>query len=231
MTTCVSLIKACRVRLVRLDECGVPVVGNKSVISASGFVSVSASADIETGEEFLQKNACGELCINEKDCDVLKRYNLTIQWCLFDPDAVEIVTGQRLLLDAAGDAKGIAVGEALQCDGGYSLEMWQKVAGQAACDPGNTTPNWMWWAWPYVTGGQMGDLTFENGAFLFETTGYTKPILRDNQFGPDNRGPLVGGAQPLPASAPLMNGEHMGNYLTDLAPPEVSCGATEYAAA
>lgn len=223
-TECVSAIKACRVRLVRLDACGKPVVGAKSVITASGFVSVTASADIEEGEEFLQKNACGELCINEKDCDVLKRYNMVIQWCLFDPDAIEIITGQRVLLDALGNGKGVAIGESVQCDGGWSLELWQKIAGGTCSTTGD--PNWLYWAWPFVTGATLGDLTFENGAFLFETTGRTKKINQDDQWGLDNRGPF----QVLPATAALEIGEHVANFITDVQPPATLCGAQPLAA-
>ena len=113
--------------MVRLDNCGRPVVGPRSVITSGGFVSVTASADIEAGEEFLQKNACGEFCINERDCDILKRYNLTINFCKVDPSAVELTTSQTLLVDpTSGDAKGFSLGSKVQCDEGWSLEMWQR---------------------------------------------------------------------------------------------------------
>lgn len=224
MTTCVSGIKACRARIVRLDECGRPVVGPKSVASFKGFVSIGLSPDIEEGEEFLQKDACGDFCINEKDCDRLKRIGLDMQFCVLDPDIIEVMTGSPLLLDPQGDAKGVAIGEDIQCDGGFSLEVWQKIAGSTCSTTGD--PLWLYWALPFITNGTIGDLTFENGPFVFNITAQTKKISQDDQWGADNRGPF----QVLPASAPLPNGTHLAPWITDVQPPESACGTVPLAA-
>lgn len=224
MTTCLPAIKACRARIVRVDACGVPVVGPKSVVSFKGFVSIARSPDYEEGEEFLQKNACGDLCINEKDCDRLKRINLDLQFCTIDPDIVEITTGNRLLLDGTGDAKGWATSEDVQCDGGFSLEVWQKVAG-AVCNTAGD-PLWHYWAWPFVTNGTLGDMTFENGPFVFNVTAFTKKIAQDDQWGTDNLGPFA----VLPATAALVAGDHEAKWITDIQPPADACGAVALAA-
>lgn len=220
---CVSAIKACRMRIVRLDNCGRPVVGANSVIVSSGFVSVGASADIEEGEEFLQKNACGEFCINEKDDPILKRYNLTINFCKVDPSAIEMTTSQRLLLDpVTTDVKGFALGESIQSDEGWSLELWQKLAGQDCVDGDE---EWLYWAWPWITNGTLGDFTFENGPFTFELTASTKAV-RTGAWGTDNRGPFC----VLPEDAGLLAGEHVASFITDVQPPEPVCGAQAYVA-
>lgn len=223
MTTCAAAIKACRFRIIRLDECGKPVIGAKSVVSSKGFVSVSRSPEYEEGEEFVQKNACGELCINEKDDDRLKRINMGIQFCTIDPDAVEMTTGNRLLVDGLGDAKGWATSEDTTV-GGFSLELWQKVAGSVCNLAGD--PLWHYWAWPFITNGTLGDMTFENGPFVFDVNGFTKKISADDQWGTDNIGPL----EVLPVSAALVEGDHEAKWITDVQPPADVCGATALAA-
>lgn len=221
---CWSAIKACRIRVIRLDSCGRPVDGDSSVGVSKGFITVAAAADIEEGEEFLQKNACGELCINEKDDDILKRFNLTINFCKVDPAMVELMTSNRVVTNGSGDAVGFAVGSEINSDGGFSLELWQKVAGDL-CDSGGDQL-WSYHAWPWVTGGVLGDFTFENGPFTFDLTARTKPVrdgawnLQPLVVGENNRGPFT----VLGTGQGLLEGEHYINVLTDSAPPDDACG-------
>lgn len=226
-TTCFSGIKACRIRLVRLDSCGRPVSGPSSVAVSSGFVSVTATADIEEGEEFLVKNACGEACINEKDCDFLKRYNLAINFCKVDPTVLEMTTSQRALLDGGGNVIGTAYGSGIQCEDGWSLELWQKLAG-VGCDAGGTQL-WNYWAWPWLTSGTLGDLTFENGPFTFDVNARTKAVGAGTwdaspDIGTESRGPF----SVFPVGAGLLAGEHVAHILTDVQPPADQCGTTAY---
>lgn len=214
---CISAIKSCAIRMIRLDSCGLPVVGPSSVIVSKGYTSVAASADIEDGEEFLVKNACGELCINEKDCSILKRLNLTINFCKIDFAAVELTTSQRLLT-LAGDANGFAIGETAQCGEGWSLELWQKIAG-ADCTAGGVQ-NWLYWAFPFITNGILGDFTFENGPFQFDLTAQTKAIAGADQWNDDNVGPFG----VLPVGQGFVAGEHAASWVTDVQPPTEACG-------
>lgn len=227
---CWSAIKACRMRLVRLNACGAPVVAATSVVVSKGFISISASAQIEEGQEFLQKNACGEICINEKDCDILKRYNLDMKFCNVDPSIVEMTTGNQLVLDPAStpanQAKGFGLGEHVQCDAGFSLEIWQKLSGEA-CDPSGDQ-SWWYWAWPFLYGGVLGDITWENAAFEFDLTAKSKKISGADQWGADNRGPW---ATPIfPTGGGLVVGEHVRNYITADQPPDPTCGTIALAA-
>lgn len=228
MSKCVSAYKACTARFIRLDACGKPVVGPKSVIVSKGFVSIATSADIEEGEEFLQKNACGEPCINEKDCSFLKRLNVTANFCNIDPDAVELTTSNRLLTDDLGEAIGFAQGSAIDCDSGFSLEIWQKIAGQDCDTAGAET--WGYWAWPFVTGGILGDKTFENGPFTFDITAFTKPVGVDSWMEAGGTAGNIGPFGVLPANAALLAGEHEGFVVTNVQPPLAVCGATPFPA-
>lgn len=221
---CFSAIKACRIRLVRLDSCGVPVAGPSSVAVSSGFVSVTATAEIEEGEEFLVKNACGEPCINEKDCDFLKRYNLAISFCKVDPTVLELTTANRALLDDE-TVIGVAIGSEIQCEDGWSLELWQKTA---AADCAEGAQLWSYWAFPWLTSGLLGDLTFENGPFTFDITARSKAVGTGTWDVTQDAGESLGPFFVLPVGAGLLKGEHVAHITTTVQPPEDTCGTSVY---
>ena len=227
-TTCYSAIKATHIRLVRLDSCGAPVAGPSSVVVSKGFVSVTATAEIEEGEEFLVKNASGDPCINEKDCDFLKRFNVVINFCKVDPTLLELTTSNRALTDAGGDVIGTAIGSSIQCEDGWSLELWQKVAGQDSCAAG-AVAQYSYWAFPWLTSGILGDLTFENGPFSFDVNARSKGVGSGTwdatpTVGAESRGPF----SVLPVGAGLLQGEQLAQILSPVAPPAETCGTTVY---
>lgn len=232
-TICAPTLQACRLRLTRLDNCGRPVAGPKSVIvpgsdRGTGFISIGLTFENEDGEEFIQADSCGNLCINQTACDKFKRVTADINWCIYNPEVIELVTGNQLLLDGTGNAAGVAFGDYGQCDGGWSLEWWQKLAG-ASCDAAGE-PMWNYWALTNLGLGTMSDLTFENGAFTFSTTADSRAIETDNQWGTNNLGPFA----TLPASAEPAIGTHLVQFFTTVQPPvpnAASCDAFAYVAA
>jgi len=220
---CVSGIKACRLRIVRLDACGAPVVGAKSVVTSKGFISVTSTADIEAGQEYLVKDACGDLCVNEKDRDRFKRLTLAMKFCIMDFAAAEITTGNRVQVDGTGNAIGFTISENVDPTTNWSLELWQKIAGQA-CDVGGDQ-EWMYWAWPFLNTGTLGNFTFDNNAFEFDVDGVTTSGVAADTWGATNRGPFA----VLDAAAALLPGEHMSATVTTVQPPAAACGYQAYA--
>lgn len=65
-------IKGRVARITRLDSCGAPVFGECSTIVTKGFITVTIAEEKEAGDEYKQKNAWGELWINDKDPDLTK---------------------------------------------------------------------------------------------------------------------------------------------------------------
>jgi hypothetical protein len=214
---CVAPIKGRVVRLVKLDTCGNPVTGaGSAVVVSKGFVRVQSAPQYEEGEEFIQKLADGSLCVNEKDPSQLKRVQLTIDWCQIDPDAVAIITGERLLMNGTTGV-GAAFGEGL-IEARYSLELWQNVSGAGACTPSGVA-NYVYWAFPNVGNSQIGDYTVENGTSTFQTVSDTKGAGYLWGNGPGTAGPW------LPGTETLQTDEHFAYSITQVAPPTPSCGA------
>lgn len=212
---CRSVLKSCLARFVRLDECGGIVVGEASMLTTKGYISVAATAQIETGEEFIQRNACGELCLNEKDDDQFKRYDLEMQFCQVDPELLELISGARILVDSEGVSRGFAHGESAGVEN-FSLELWTKVSG-GGCEG---DPEWYWFAFPWVSNGVLTDVTFENGPLTLTVTGSTRGA--GAAWG---RG--IGPNFILPEGETAMSTDHLLAYLTTVQPPAAVCGLQE----
>lgn len=213
---CVTPIKGRVMRLIKLDTCGNPVTGASSaMVISKGFISVKAKPDYEDGTEYLQRLADGSFCVNQKDPGQLKRFSLESLWCVMDPDAIVIQTGQRLL-STSGTGTGVAYNESLQ-SARYSLEVWQEVTGRNACSA-TGQQQFVYWAWPNLGNAQLGDWTIELASLQFTTTAETQPV--GSRWGTGTGW----GTSWLPGA--LNPDEHAAWNITTNAPPTPSCGAT-----
>src|SRR4030066_883000 len=160
-TTCFSVVRGKRVRVTELDSCGTPVIGGAFVVS-DGFIQVALTAELEKGDEFIQKNANGALCINERDPDSLKRLNVTVDWCQVDPDIINLITGAPVEVDggSGGDVVGFRIQEGA-ADTNWGLEVWTGLGGDQ-CTDGDVSYGYV--LVPFITGATLGDITIENGA-------------------------------------------------------------------
>lgn len=222
--TCFGSIKGLVLRVTRLDDTGNPVIGPTGSAISAGFVSLAFAANIEAGEEFIVKGANGALCVNEKDCDQLKGYDLTVNLCQVDPEMYEIIGGVRPIPDyTTTNHVGYATGESLRCSGGFALETWSRQSG---------TGGLIYWLFPWITNGIVGgDVTIENGPVTFVVNGRTKANPNWG-VGPYD---VVGQAPDGTLAGPLLDGgilddEHYLMTATTVAPPVEACGYVAVAA-
>jgi hypothetical protein len=155
-------IKGRRMRLTALDECGAPDFGNPcGVIVTSGFISVTWTDEVETGDEYTQKNAWGDFCIAEKDADRVKWTNVTLSLCEIDPEILVMLGGAIPNLATDGSMTG-AFFTREPNPLSYALEVWTKKAGTDACS-GSGDPEWGYFAGYNIRNGMLdGDLTIES---------------------------------------------------------------------
>lgn len=213
---CASAIKGTVMRLVKLDSCGAPVTGAESaVVVTDGFISIAPSPQYEEGEVYQQRNANGAFCINEKGEPELSRVSLPINWCVLDPDALVIVTGERLLRNGGVTGTGIAGGTGL-VTARFSLETWQKVTGRGRCNAAGQQ-QYVYWAWPNVGHTIINDYSIENAPLTFSTTSETEAasLLWGDSPGTTT---WLGGET-------VQEGDHWLYNVTSVAPPTASCGA------
>lgn len=186
-TKILKSLKGRRLRLTRLDECGVPVVGACSSIVTDGFITVELAPEIEAGEEYQQKNAYGDLCISEKDADRAKWVNTTISMCEVNPDVLDIVAAGNALTDGT-DTIGASFGTTANATA-FALEVWTKQAGRD-CSGGN--PEWGYFLVPFVINGSVdGSVTIENGALTIGYKGEGQPAVADWGVNPYGDNPLL----------------------------------------
>jgi len=210
----ISPIKGTVIRLIALDTCGNPVSGEGGTqLVTAGFVSVAPSPSYTDPETIEVRRADGALCVNETDDPELQNVSMDINWCVMDPDAIEIVTGEQLLTSGV-TGTGIAFGEG-PLSTRYSLELWQRGAGFNACNASGEV-QYVYWAFPNVGGSQIGDFTVENAALEFTTTSTTKAI---GQTWLTEVAPAW-----LGANVPDSNTHFLFN-ITTTAPPAVTAGA------
>ena len=212
---CASAIQARVARLVKLDVCGNPVTGAASAdLVTDGFISIEPSPQYLDGEEHQQRKANGALCIYQKDPSELTRVELTIKWCVMDPDALVIITGERLLSSGV-TGTGVAFGEG-QLTTHFSLEVWQPVVGAGQCTPSGQ-PQFIYWAFMNVTNSKVDNFTLENGNLEFTTKSETQRAGSLWGNGPGAAGPWFSGT--------AATDEHFLYNVTTTTPPTATCGA------
>lgn len=127
-----SIIGACAVRISRLTADGTPDYANAngSVLLVGGISSFAHDFDIETGDDLVEKDACGNLVVVRKYPDRVKRATFTLTLAKKDYRIDEIL-GVASLIESGGDAVGMAVQAAAGCEpgsqgNGVVIELWSE---------------------------------------------------------------------------------------------------------
>lgn len=177
---CPKSTKACAIRVTRQNECDValdPLTPN-SRLQTSGFMELNLSPDIESGEDITTKNACGDICIRDKDCDRLKGFEVELKLCGIPLGLIEMLTGATLLSDGAGGFNGAVMREAksASCENSKALELWSKNSDKGVCDVDGTPSNlWIQWVLPRTINWEIsGGLNFTIGALEVTLSGYAE---------------------------------------------------------
>lgn len=215
-TSILKSIKGKVVRLSRLDECGAIVEGSCTTVVSECFISVTLSGEYESGTEYVQKDAWGDLCINDKDPDILKRVNVAIEFAEINPDALDIITAANPLIDGAN-----TVGATWGSDpneSSFALEVWTKRTG-VDCTTG-ASQEWGYFVVPFVRNGKIdGDITIENGSL-------TMSVMGEGFAAPSTWGTGPYGDDPLGVAFPT--GDLFGFAVTTAQPPADTNGCVAY---
>lgn len=222
-STCVTPIKGTHYRVVKVDVCGNPVTGSSSlVVVGKGFVQAQLEPQYEDGEEFFERTADGTPCVNQKDDPVLKRYQVTIDFCEINVTGVSYIADARELTVGSTTGTGFAVSEGAPSNR-YSLEIWQRVAGSGACDSSGAQ-RYIYNALPNLGATKLGTYTIENGRSTLQVISESQAASMATTIGWGN-GPGSGTSW-LPSGASVAAGEHWLWNVTTTAPPTEACDPT-----
>lgn len=176
---CPKSIKACALRITRQNECDValdPLTPNSRIIT-SGFMELNLSPDVENGEDITTKNACGDICIRDKDCDRLKGFDVELKLCGVPLPVLEMLTGLTLLSDGAGGFNGGVMREskAAACETSKALEVWSRNADKTCNADGTISNLYIQWVLPRTDNWEIsGGLNFTNGSLEVVVKGYAE---------------------------------------------------------
>ena len=177
---CPRSIKACAIRITRQNECDIaldPLTPN-SRITTNGFMELNLSPDVESGEDITTKNACGDICIRDKDCDRLKGFEVELKLCGVPLPVLEMLTGATLLSDGLGGFNGLVMRESKgsACENSKMLEVWSKNADKGVCNVDGTIENlYVQWVLPRTINWEIsGGLNFTNGPLEVVLSGYAE---------------------------------------------------------
>lgn len=225
-TTCVSLARGRVLRLTRLDECGVPDPGPAATLVSDGFVSVAVEPEYLDPEEIEQRNANGDLCIDDRSNPALRWLNLEIVMCRVDPDAFNIITGNPLVVDDAAPTPnnvGFRIDDDVTGTANFALELWSNVTGQP-CVAGES--QYGYWLFPFVVQAQVGEWTWENAALTLTLSARTSAGSGWGQ-GPDTYLPRADATTGTPEQilTAINDSDHLHFEVVTVPPPTAACGA------
>jgi hypothetical protein len=227
-TVCYTPWKIPRVRVTQLNSCGVPVTGCSTVVS-DGIISIAMTKEYEARQEFFVKNGDGVFCVRETNPPVLKWINLVLTFCNVDPEMVNIMSAEPLVLNDAVSpvSTGYSTEEGSAANVNFALEGWTRISGAGvACTGGQ---EYGYTLFPWIVEGTIGDLTYENGAANFVLNARTKagggwgtgPYMVDYSDNP------AGSTTRIPLLTPIGSRQHERMFLTRLAPPTSVCGCQQ----
>jgi hypothetical protein len=218
--SCYTVVRGRRMRVTRLDECGnVPDAPANQHVVTSGFVTVGLTAVIEEGDDIIQKNANGDLVVNDRSRNQFKRWDVAAEFALVDPALLSLMTNARVEEDWNADVVGVRQPEGGTVDS-FALEVWTGVPG-SDCVPGEPT-KYGYLLLPFVVGGPLGDISIENGAATFSVASFTRGAGGWG-VGPYDVVPSDALNTAAPLDVAMAADEHLLMRLTTIAPPTAAC--------
>jgi hypothetical protein len=228
-TKCYAQVRGSVIRVTRLDSCGNPDPGASAVVVSKRISTVTIDEVTDDGTNIRERNFGDELCIVDDAFAQIIGYTADIALCGVDPGLVGLLTGQPVVLNAAGEIAGFDATTEVDLDSfGFSLEVWSRIAG-GACDASGNRP-WGYTVLPFLKGGRIGGFAFENGPVKFTIAGAQTRDGNGWGVGPFDVDRDVSNA-PSPLNTALGVNTHYRNILVTLDPPTASCGTFALASA
>lgn len=217
-------VRGRRARVTRLDNCGAPLVGPRSVGVTDGFVTIDYAAVYAEAEEIEQRNASGGIAFADQPKPQLKWYTAAIAFTGVDPSVLNLVTGQEIVTDADANEVGLRISSDL-VTANFALEVWTDIPGQL-CQDGDE--QFGYFLLPFVVNGVLGDFQIANAALNLTVSGRTQEgsqwgvgpydIVQDDE---GVAGPLL---------QPFGPRDHLHLQVVDVVPPEAYVGTQPLAA-
>lgn len=149
------LVRGKVARLTLVDQCGMPQTTNSMYVT-DGFITVSSTKNMDTGDEIKVRQANGIIGVHEPGRVSLLNYSVDINFTKVDPGALAMLTGDPAILDYASKIVGFSERALQQVLQNFALEVWSDTSG-TACTAGSRQYGYM--LYPLLSEGYV---TFDN---------------------------------------------------------------------
>lgn len=210
------------IRITSLEDCGTPPPADtECAISVfDAFTTVSIEANVEEGETAFERKANGDVCINERDPNLLQDLTVSLTLCQVKPEAITQLTGWPAVRDSEGMGVGFDIMEGVT-DSEVAVEIWSGVAG-VDCGQG---ARYGYNVLPLTTGWQLGETLEWAGIDTIFAITLTASTRGSHAW---DTGPYAVQADALGVAGPLIDpiqtGAHARIMTTTVPPPEVTDG-------
>lgn len=179
-------VQACAIAVTDLDANGIITASADSRYVSSALTELQVNPVYRDATEIEEPNACDTICVNFKGDDSLKRVDVSLTICTFDPYLIAKLGGGDILTDAGVNGYAFpAIGPLT--GNGVSIEVWSRRIDDGVQ---HDEYPWAWWVLPRVKNLRWGNQTFNNGSRLPVFTG--QALENPNWFdGPDNDWPVA----------------------------------------
>lgn len=229
-----KVVRGKKIRVTRVDRCGMPLAGPGNQLVTEGFVTVNFTQQMKDAEDLEQANANGDVCVSDRTTPQVKWGNVDISLCDVDTELLGMMTGMPQVLDHNQDSVGFRISDSVQVDGGFALELWTGTAGDGCDEPDNDDifsavnpiQEYGYWLAPAVVEGVIGDVEVGASVSTFNVTGRAVAGPRWGR-GPYN---VVGIDDDNTAGRllqPMGRGQFVHVQKTTIGPPESTSGAAE----
>lgn len=224
-SVCFTPWKVPRSRVTKLNSCGQPVTGCSTVVS-DGIISIEMTKEYEEREEFFVKNGDGIFCVKETNAPILKWLNLVLTFCNVDPEMVNIMSAEPLVMDDAASPRaiGYSTEEGSAAAANFAFEGWTRLANQGQSCTGGVEYGYT--LFPWIVEGTVGDLTYENGAANFVLNARTRSgsLWGTGPYFVDYSDNPAGSTTNVALLTPIGSLQHNRMFITRKPPPTAACG-------
>lgn len=191
--TCYTPLQVCALRVAKLNSTGDAVAGAATGYVSDALIEATLGLEIEEGDEIIKKNGCGDICVNFKDSDRIKRATVTLNLCKLDSELIYLLTGGTLIQDGS-----TTIGMKVQnfdddAIDGVCLELWTKAwngSAQAAPTITGSVNSYFHFVLPKARF-QLSDLTLANADSEIPVSGTGEENAGLNIDGPYNDWPTA----------------------------------------
>lgn len=228
-SVCHSVVRAPAARVTRLGACGEVLDSACAYGTTNSFVDITLNKVFQERQDALQLNANGDICVDKPKAPILRWYEVIIQFCNVDPELLNIVSAEPLILNDAVAPQAIGFGSspASVAASNFALEFWTGTEDEGCS---GTSVIYGYGLLPRIVQGVIApNGPIGNGVVNFTVTGITRGANQWGQ-GPYNVVTNETGANagfPTTLLTALPASWHKAFLWTKLAPPIGVCGCQD----